>query len=161
MTDVAPVPRVEDVGMEAAVPRPAMTAAAPLRIGVHLLVAVSVGLISPFTALAWPFAMAVGAMLGAADAKRMRGEPEYRGERLGRELLILLGVLGMLFFGAIVGGIVAIAIVALVAFSEKAAAHASFTDRGVARILVFIVPIAMWLILFPLLGVNVDIRIGA
>ena len=160
MTDAARAPRADDIGMEAAASHPPMTAAAPLRIGVHLLVGVSVGLISPFTALAWPFAMAVGAMLGAADAKRMRGEPEYRGERWSRELLILLGVLGMLFFGAIIGGIVAIAVVALVAFSEKAAAHASVTDRGVARILVFIVPIAMWLIVFPLLGVNVDIRIG-
>ena len=147
--------------MQAAAPTSATrTSFAPLRVGVHLLVAVSIGIISPFTALAWPFAMAVGAMLGAADAKRQRGESEYRSERYGRELLVLVGILGMLFFGAIVGGIVAFAVVALAAFSERAAAHASPTDRGVARILVFMVPVAMWLIVFPLLGVNVDIRIG-
>jgi hypothetical protein len=33
-------------------------------------------------------------------------------------------------------------------------------SRGVARILLFIVPIAMWLFVFPLLGMDVDIRIG-
>lgn len=136
------------------------TGVATLRLGVHLLVAGSIGIVSLFTALAWPFAIAVGAMVGAADAKRQRGEHEARSEQLGRELLIVLGVLGMLFFGAIVGGLIAFAVVALAAFSERAAAQYSRTDRGVARILVFVVPIAMWLFVFPLLGVNVDIRIG-
>ena len=39
-------------------------------------------------------------------------------------------------------------------------AYASPTDRGVARILLFIVPVIMWFIVFPLLGVNVNVRIG-
>jgi hypothetical protein len=65
-----------------------------------------------------------------------------------------------LFFGAIIGGLIAIAVVALASFSERAAAHASFTDRGVARILLFIVPIVMWFVLLPLLGMDVDIRTG-
>lgn len=64
------------------------------------------------------------------------------------------------FFGAIVGGIIAIAVVILAAFSERAAALASATDRGVARILLFIVPILMWFVVFPLIGMDVDIRIG-
>ena len=51
-------------------------------------------------------------------------------------------------------------VVVLAVFSERAAAFASPTDRGVARILLFIVPVAMWLFVFPLLGVDVDIRIG-
>ena len=161
MTDAGAAWPADSAPMDVRAPATEISARfAPLRVGVHLLVAVSIGIVSPFTALAWPFAMAVGAMIGAADAKRQRGEPEYRGERFGRELLILIGILGMLFFGAIVGGIVAFAVVALTAFSERTAAHAAPTDRGVARIIVFIVPIAMWLIVFPLLGVNVDIRIG-
>ena len=133
---------------------------APLRVAVHALVAVSIGIISPFTALAWPFALGVGMVLGSADARGMRGEA--RGLRGGsdRALLVALGILGMLFFGAIVGGLIAIVVVALAVFSERAAAFASPTDRGVARILLFIVPVAMWLIVFPLLGVDVDIRIG-
>jgi hypothetical protein len=73
---------------------------------------------------------------------------------------VALGILGMLFFGAIVGGLIAIVVTALTVFSERAAAFASPTDRGVARILLFIVPVAMWLFVFPFLGVDVEIRIG-
>ena len=134
---------------------------APLRLGVHLLTAASAAIISPFTALAWPFALLVGVLLGSADAKRMRGEDETAGDAFARGFLVVVGVLGMLFFGAIVGGLIAIAIVGLAAFSEKAAAHASPTDRGVARILLFMAPIVAWLIVFPILGMDVDIRIGA
>ncbi|HSK93186.1 MAG TPA: hypothetical protein VLA76_03910 [Candidatus Angelobacter sp.] len=133
---------------------------APLRLAVHLLVAGSAAVISPFTALAWPFALLVGVLIGSADAKRMRGEPDSTGDAVARGFLAAIGVLAMLFFGAIVGGLIAIAVVALAAFSEKAAAHASPTDRGVARILLFMVPIVAWLIVFPLLGLDVDIRIG-
>lgn len=136
-----------------------LRAFAPLRLGVHLLVAVSIGIVSLFTALAWPFALVVGVLLGSADAKRQRGEADR--DWLARQLIVVLGVLGMLFFGAIIGGLIAIAVVALASFSEKAAAHASPTDRGVARILVFMIPVVMWLFVFPLLGMEVDIRIGS
>lgn len=139
--------------------RAPMDASAPLRLGVHILVAVSIGIISPFTALAWPFALVVGVLLGSADAKRQRGERDR--DWLAREFLVVLGVLAMLFFGAIIGGVIAIAVVALASFSEKAAAHASPTDRGVARILVFMIPVVMWLFVFPLIGMDVDIRIGS
>ena len=136
---------------------PATTASAPLRLGVHALVAASIGIVSPFTALAWPFALLVGMVLGSSDARKLRGEPrDFAGEALTSLLLML----GMIFFGAIIGGLIAIIVVALTVFSERAAAHASSTDRGVARILLFIVPIAMWLFLFPLVGMDVDIRIG-
>lgn len=133
--------------------------AAPLRLGVHLLVGLSIGIISPFTALAWPFALAVGILLGSADAKRQRGERDR--DRLGRELLVVFGVLAMLIFGAIVGGVIAFAVVALASFSEKAAAHASPTDRGVARILIAMIPLVLWMFVFPLIGMDVDIRFGS
>ena len=139
---------------------PATTAYAPLRWGVHLLVAASIGLVSPFTGLAWPFAIAVGMAMGSAAARRMRGQRDAAGEGLMRGLAIVFGVIGMLFFGAIIGGLVAIVVVVLASFSEKAAAYTSPTDRGVARILLFMVPIVMWFIVFPLLGFNVDVRIG-
>ena len=132
---------------------------APLRLGVHVLVGVSIGLVSPFTALAWPFALAVGILLGSADAKRQRGERDR--DWLGRELLVVFGVLAMLIFGAIVGGVIAFAVVALASFSEKAAAHASPTDRGVARILIVMIPLVMWMFVFPLIGLDVDIRLGS
>lgn len=135
--------------------------AAPLRIGVHLLVAVTIGIVSPFTALAWPVALLVGMTLGSADARSLRGEPEEGfGDRMARGLAVAIGIVAMLFLGAFVGGLVAIIVVALTVFSERAAAHASGTDRGVARILLFVVPVVMWLFVFPLLGMDVDIRIG-
>jgi len=136
------------------------SAFAPLRIGVHVLVAVAIGVVSPFTALAWPFAMVLGMVFGAADAGRMRGARDGAADVLARSLVALVCVLGMIFFGAIVGGLVAILVVVLGAFSERAAAFASPTDRGVARIILFLVPVLMWLVVFPLLGVDVDIRIG-
>ena len=117
----------------------------------------SAGRTPAFTPVGFVLSIAV---MGSTDARKLRGEPDSASERLGRELLVLLGVLGMLFFGAIIGGLIAFAVVALTAFSERAPAQASPTDRGIARILLFIVPIAMWLFLFPLLALNVDIRIG-
>jgi heme/copper-type cytochrome/quinol oxidase subunit 2 len=134
---------------------------APLRVGVHALVALAIGIVSPFTGMAWPFALLVGMLLGSADARGMRGGRQELADTVASGILAGIGVVAMLIFGAIVGGVIAVAVVVLASFSERAAAHASPTDRGVARILLFVVPVLMWLIVFPLLGVNVDIRIGA
>ena len=141
-----------------AVPSQAASAFAPLRLSVHLLVAITVGIVSPFTALAWPFALLTGIVIGSDDARRMRGE--LRGSGATTALAVTGGVLAMLFFGAIIGGLIALIVVALAAFSERAAAFASPTDRGVSRILLFVVPIVMWFVVFPLIGLNVNIRIG-
>jgi hypothetical protein len=141
-------------------PAGVLTTFAPLRVGVHALVAISIGIVSPFTGLAWPFALLVGMALGAADARRLRGEARDLAGESFTAVAVAGGILGMLFFGAIIGGLIAVVVVSLTAFSERAAAQASPTDRGVARILLFIVPVAMWLFLFPLLGMDVDIRIG-
>ena len=132
----------------------------PLRVWVHLLIGLTIGVVSPFTALAWPFALFVGMIIGSADARRQRGERDTTAETVVRGLLAGIGVLGMLFFGVIIGGLVAIVVVVLAAFSERVAAQASPTDRGVARILLFVIPIQMWFVVFPLLGVVVDINIG-
>ncbi len=139
---------------------PPIPAFAPLRIGVHLLIAVAIGVVSPFTGLAWPFAIGVGMLLGSAQARRMRGESVGIADDLATGLIAGIGVLAMLFFGALIGGIVAIVVLVLASFSERAAALASPIDRGVARILLFLVPLIAWLIVFPLLGFNVDIRFG-
>ena len=136
------------------------TAYAPLRYGVHLLVAVAIGIVSPFTVLAWPFALLVGIAIGSADARRVRGEAAAPGQGFFTGLSVILGTVGMLFFGAIIGGIIAIVVVVLAVFSERAAANASPTDRGVARIILFVIPVVMWFVVFPLLGFNVDVRIG-
>jgi len=140
---------------------PAAAAYAPLRIWVHALIGVAVGLISPFTGLAWPFALMLGMTFGASSARRERGERSDFALMLLTAFAMAFGILGMLVFGAIIGGLIAIPIVFLAAFSESAAAHASSIDRGVARILVFIIPIAMWFIVFPLIGMNVNLQVGS
>lgn len=137
------------------------TTYAPLRIWVHVLVGVTVGVISPFTALAWPFALLVGMVLGSSDGRRQRGEHGGAAESIATGLLAAFGAIAMLFFGAIIGGIIAIAVVVLAVFSERAAAHASPTDRGVARIILFLIPILLWFVVFPLIGMNVDVRFGS
>ena len=131
---------------------------APLRPFVHLLIAIAVGFVAPFTALAWPFALLVGVVLGSDQGRQLRGE---RSSSTAIGVLALAGgILGMLFFGAIIGGIIGIAVVMLATFSERAAAFTSPTDRGVARILLFLIPVVMWFVVFPLIGLNVNIRIG-
>jgi hypothetical protein len=142
------------------VPTPT-TAYEPLRSGVHALIGVTIGIVSPFTALAWPFALLVGMIIGSADARRQRDERDTGAEMVARGLLAGLGVLGMLFFGVIIGGLIAIIVVVLAVFSERVAAQASPTDRGVARILLFVIPIVMWFVFFPLLGVGVDVNIDS
>lgn len=139
---------------------PSQTIHAPLRLAVHGLVAALIGIISPFTALAWPFALLVGMVLGSTDAARMRGERIGLDTTLAAAFIGAIGVLGMLVFGAIIGGLIAIPVAVLAAFSEKAAAHASPIDRGVARIILVLVPLVLWLFVFPLLGMDVDIRVG-
>ena len=142
-------------------PAPPMPTHAPLRPAIHLLVAGAIAVISPFTALAWPFALLVGMALGSARARELRGERDSLSDSIAGAILVAGGILAMLFFGAVIGGLIAIAVVALASFSERAAAHASATDRGVARILLILVPLVMWLFVFPLLGFDVDIRIGS
>ena len=136
-------------------------ASAPVRVGVHALVAVAIGVVSPFTGLAWPIALLLGIMVGSADAAQMRGERRNLADRVAMSFIAAILVLLMLFLGALVGGLIALVVVALAAFSEKAAAFSSPTDRGVARILLFLVPVLMWLVVFPIIGMNVDVRFGS
>jgi hypothetical protein len=136
-------------------------AVAPLRLGVHALIAVAIGVVSPFTGLAWPVALLIGMVIGSADAAHMRGERQSRADQVAMAFIVAVLVLVMLVLGAILGGLIALLVVGLTVFSEKAAAFVSPTDRGVARILLFLVPVLMWLVVFPLIGMNVDIRIGS
>ena len=100
-------------------------------------------------------------VLGSSDGRRQRGEHGGTAESVATGLVAAMGAIAMLFFGAIIGGIIAIAVVVLAVFSERAAAHASPTDRGVARIILFLIPIVMWFVVFPLIGMNVDVRFGS
>lgn len=145
-----------DIGTTTTVP----ATTEPLKIANHIVIGIAIGLFAPFTVLAWPFAILVGIVIGKADAARLRGESRGAGSAIVQVLAVTGGVLAMLFLGAILGGLLAFIIVALAAFSERAAAHASATDQGVARIVLFVVPILMWIGLIAL-GFSIDIRVGA
>jgi hypothetical protein len=135
------------------------SAAEPLKLATHVVAGIAIGLVAPFTVLAWPFAILVGIVIGKADTARLRGEPRGAGSAVIQVLAVTGGVLAMLFFGAILGGLLAFVVVALAAFSERAAAHASPTDRIVARILLFVVPVFVWLALIAL-GFSFELHIG-
>jgi hypothetical protein len=116
----------------------------PLKPLTHVVVGLAIGLISPVTVFAWPFAILVGIVIGRDSADRAREVAPGRGGSVVRVLAVTGGVLAMLVAGALIGGLIAFVIVALAAFSERAASHASDTDRVVARLILFVVPILMW-----------------
>jgi hypothetical protein len=134
--------------------------AMPLRLSRHLVVAAAIGLVAPFTGLAWPFAILTGMVIGRSEVDRQRGIPASTTTRVAQVLAVTGGVLAMLLFGAIVGGLIALVIVALAAFSERLAAGASPTDRTLARILVAVVAAVGYVVLALVLNLRVEFRFG-
>jgi hypothetical protein len=136
----------------------ALPAAERPRLAYHAILGVAIGLVSIVTAFAWPFAILTGLVIGSADVDRMQGRPS-RG-RVVRVLAVTGGVLAMLFFGAVIGGLLSFVIVALAAFSERVAGNTTPTDRIMARIVLLLVATGTWIVLFFVLKVNINIHIG-
>lgn len=134
--------------------------ATPSRLGRHLVVAMAIGVLAPFTLLAWPFAIATGIVIGTADVERMHRQTASRTTKLVRVAAVTGGVLAMFVAGAIVGGIIAFFVAALADFSERIAADASPTDRNLARILLFAGGALGWIV-FAVLGFQFNVRIGS
>lgn len=126
----------------------------------HVIIGVAAGMVGAFTGLAWPVALVVGYVVGRDQVERMHGVHNRAAVNMLRALILVLGFGAMLFLGALIGGLIALVIVALVAFSERIAANTSSADQGIARILVFIVTAATWAILFFVLKPNINISIG-
>jgi large-conductance mechanosensitive channel len=141
-------------------PPPPMTAAPSekLNLPYHLIIGVAAGIVAPFTIWAWIPALLTGMVIGGADVDRINGRPQRSGAL--RVLAVTGGVLAMLFVGAIIGGIIAFLIVALAAFNDRIAAKTTPADQGIARILLFIVTVAIWFLVFFVLKLNVNINIG-
>ena len=142
-------------------PPPPTTAPAPpekLNLVYHLIIGVACGIVAPFTIWAWIPALLTGMVIGGADVDRINGRLQ-RGSAV-RVLAVTGGVLAMLFVGAIIGGFIAFAIVALSAFNDRIAARTTPTDQGIARILLFIVTVAIWFVVFFVLKLNVNISFG-
>ena len=136
-------------------------AATPERLNViyHLVIGLAIGVIALFTGLAWPFAIATGIVIGKANSDRRLGR------RQNASILQLLavsgGVLGMLFFGALIGGLIAFIIVALAAFSERVAENTSQVDQTMARIVIGLVGAVVWFALWAVLGLKINLSFGS
>ena len=127
--------------------------------GRHLVVALAIGLLAPFTVWAWPFAIATGIVIGTADVEKRHGQTASRSTRLVRVVAVTGGVLAMFITGFFVGGIIGFLIAALADLSERISADASPVDRNLARILLFIGGALGW-IAGTALGFQFNVRIG-
>jgi hypothetical protein len=132
----------------------------PPQLGRNLIVAIAVGVLAPFTLLAWPFAIATGIVIGTADVEKTLGLTASPTTRFIRLAAVTGGVLAMLIAGAIVGGIVAFLVAALAVLSERIAADASPTDRNLARILLFVGGALGWMVLGVALGFKLDVHLN-
>jgi uncharacterized membrane-anchored protein len=132
----------------------------PPQLGRNLIVAIAIGVLAPFTSLAWPFAIATGIVIGTADVAKTHGLTASPSTRFIRLAAVTGGVLAMLITGAIVGGIVAFLVAALAVLSERIAADASPTDRNLARILLFVGGALGWMVLGVALGFKLDVHLN-
>ena len=139
-----------------------MGSAAPERLNLvyHVIIGVAIGIVAVFTGFAWPFAIAVGMLIGLAGVERARGIQQRGSVNLLRALGIVGGTIAMFILGAIIGGFISLLIVGLAAFSERVAGNTTATDRGIARILICIVAVAVWFVVFYVAGFNLNIKIG-
>jgi hypothetical protein len=132
----------------------------PFRLSYHLVIAVAVGLVAPLTGFAWPFAMLTGVVISRDDQDRRRGMQTPPAVRIVRLLAVTGGVLAMLFAGALLGGLIALAIVWLTILSERMTADATPTDRTIARLLLVIGAVVGFVIGFVAFGIRANISIG-
>ena len=146
MSDMSPPPPASDAPPE------------KLNLVYHLIIGVAAGIVAPLTIWAWIPALLTGMVIGGSDVDRINGRPQRSAAT--RILAVTGGVIVMLFVGAIVGGIIASVIVALAAFNDRIAAKTTATDQGIARILLFVVTVAIWFLVFFVLKLNVNINIG-
>ena len=126
----------------------------------HLIIGLAIAVIAPFTALAWPFAILLGIVIGRDDVDRSRGIRRTAAATVVGVLAVAGGVLATIFFGAIIGTLIALPIVALAVLSERAATDAGPTDRVIARLVILLMPILAYILLIAL-GTSINIRVGA
>lgn len=131
-----------------------------LNVASHAVIGVAMGLIAPFTGLAWIPAILTGMVIGRAGVEQRHGIRSSRSTQVLRILAVTGGVVAMLILGAIIGGLIAFLIAALAAFSERVAEGTRATDQTIARILIIVVTIGVWALLVFVFKLNVNIRFG-
>ncbi len=136
-------------------------AAAPverLNTAYHVVIGVAIGLVALITAFAWPFAILTGMVIGKANSDRRLGRST--GSSAVQLLAVTGGVLGMLFFGALIGGLFAFLIVALAAYSERVAENTRPVDQTMARILISLIGTIVWFAMWAVLGLKITLNFG-
>ena len=136
-------------------------AAQPFRLAYHAVIAIAIGCIAPFTGWAWPFALLTGLVISRDDLDRRAGIRAPAVTRIIRLLAVTGGVFAMMIAGAILGGMVAFLIMALVVASERITVQASTTDRLIARLLLAVGAVIGFFVLGSFIGANLSLRIGA
>jgi hypothetical protein len=121
---------------------------APFRWREHLGMALLVAAIMPFTALAWPFALFTGFVTGQVWVAQRRGVPMSGAAAAGRVVAAGAGMVGMIVFGLLVGGVVSFAIAALAALSELRSPRGTVRQQVGAKVLLVGAPTLAWLLLF-------------
>jgi hypothetical protein len=114
----------------------------------QVLIGLAAAAVTPFTALAWPFALMTGFVVGRMQVAQGRGRRTSRPTRAVEVVIVVAGVLAMMVFGIALGGLVSFLIVALAAESEKRAADATAVQYVLARAIVVGLPALTWLLLF-------------
>jgi hypothetical protein len=147
---------------ETAPPAPPSVQPTPERLNVasHAIIGVAMGLIAPFTGLAWIPAILTGMVIGRAGVEQRQGIRSSRSTQVLRILAVTGGVVAMLILGVIIGGLIAFLVAALAAFSERVAEGTRATDQTIARILITVVTIGVWALLVFVVNVNVNVRFG-
>jgi hypothetical protein len=113
----------------------------------QVLVALGCAVVAPFTALAWPFALFTGFLVGRVLLLRSRGRTPTGAGRIVFATLNVAGFAAMLVFGLALGGLIASLIVYLASESEKRAWAGTARQQLIARALVVGLPTLVWLLL--------------
>jgi len=146
----------------AAIPAPAPGVVAPavekLNVTYHAIIGVAIGLVALITGLAWPFAILTGMVIGKANSDRRLGRAER--SSVVQLLAVTGGVLAMLLFGALIGGLFAFMIVALAAYSERVAENTKPVDQTMARILIAMIGAVVWFVVWAVLGLKINLSFG-
>lgn len=138
---------------------PATVPIEKLNVAYHVVIGVAIGVVALATGLAWPFAILTGIVIGKANSDRRLGRVQRTS--VTQFLAVTGGVLGMLFFGALIGGLIAFLVAALAAYSERVAENTSPVDRTMARIIILLVGGLVWLGLWAALGVRINLSFGS
>jgi hypothetical protein len=113
----------------------------------QVLVALGCATVTPFTALAWPFALFTGFVVGRILLMRGRGRPPRGAALAAAGVAVATGFLGMMVFGIAIGGLISFAIVALAAEAERRAWTGTPRQQVLARVLVVALPTLVWVLL--------------